>query len=86
MCFDVLPCAPQLLWEATALTLGHVALAPVCWQEAQDLLDSGGDNGEEEAHQCSLAPLGTSPEPGGRLRGVDPADSGLHRDHKSHPG
>lgn len=85
MCFDVLLCASQLLQEATALTLGHVALAPVCWQVAQDLLDPGGDSGEEEAHQYPPALLGMSPEPGGRLCGADSADNGLHRDHKSHP-
>ena len=51
--------------EAIALTLGHVALAPVCWQVTQDVLDPGGDSGEEEVHQPTPAPLGKSSRSGG---------------------
>lgn len=90
MRFDVTLCPSQLqtlqvFQEATALTLGHVALAPVCWQVAQDVLDPGGDNRDEEAQQPPPALPGNSSRPGGRPGGVDFADEGLNRDHNSNP-
>lgn len=91
MCLDVMLCASglQALWvlqKAPALTLGHVALAPIRWQLAQDVLDPGGDDGEEETHQPPTALLGKSSRSGGRLHGADFADNGLYRDHKPNPG
>lgn len=74
-----------MLQEAPALTLGHVVLAPVCGQAAQDCLDPGGDEGKEETLQAPMALLGKPCGSVGRLHRADSADDGLHGDHKSNP-
>lgn len=91
MCLDVMLRASglQTLWvlqKSPALTLGHVALAPVHWQLAQDVPDPGGDDGEKETRQPPVALLGDSSRSGGRLYGADFADNCLYRDHKPNPG
>lgn len=74
----------QMSQEAPALTLGHVALAPVCWEVAQEVLNAGGSHREQKVHQLPPALPGQQPRPSGGL-GAEFAPDGPNREHHSNP-
>lgn len=79
-------CSSQAFQEAPALTLGHVALAPVRGEVAQEVLDAGGSHGEQEAHEFPPALPGQESGSGGGLGwGAELAPDGLNREHQPNP-
>lgn len=76
----------QVLQEAPALTLGHIALVPVHGEVAQEVLDPGGSDGEQKAQELPPALPGDEPRAGGGLGwGAESAPDGADGEHQSNP-